>query len=137
MSSNRTILTRNNCTFEEAEKLTSKTSAWRLFSHKVDKLIVNYNKKIEFVNYKNIQFDIKDAYRIAGYVISRYLDTRHFYFDDIVSEAVKNYLLRSGNCEGKASELMQTAFYTYLDFRKKKLFVEYQYKPKENLSCLD
>lgn len=122
----RKILTRGNCSFEETVKLTSATSAWRLFSHKVDKLIVNYNKKIEYVNYNNIQFDLKDAYRIAGYIISRYLDPNHFYFDDIVSEAVKNFLLRSGNCEGKASELAQTAYFTYLDFRKKKLFVEHQ-----------
>ena len=121
----RKILTRKNCTFDEAIKLTSATSAWRLFSCKVDKLIINYNKKAEYVNYNNIQFDIKDAYRIAGYVVSRYLDTRHFYFDDIVSEAVKNFLLRSGSCEGKVSELSQTAFYTMLDFKKRKLFKEH------------
>ena len=66
----RKILTRYNCTFEEAVKLTSKTSAYRLFSFRVDNLTVNYNKKEQNINYKNIQFDIKDAYRIAGYVIS-------------------------------------------------------------------
>lgn len=116
-------LTKKNCTKKEAEKLTSRTSAWRLFAGKIEKINYDYHKKIIDVNYDNIQFDVERCYSIAASSILRILDRKNFFFQDIVSEAVCRFLETSGK-DGSSLRLWRLAKYTCYDFFKKKIFQE-------------
>jgi len=65
-------------------------------------IIFGYHRQQINVNYDNIDFEIKDIRKIVGSELHKYISYGHYYFDDIVSEVVYNFLRKSGKIKKNA-----------------------------------
>lgn len=125
------ILTRKN-TREEVEWLSSRSSAWRLFTFRIDKIDTLYHVKKCNINFENVSFSFEKCYKIAASAVLKIIEPTNFYFDDIVSEGILRFLENSGNC-GTSGALWSVARYTCYDFLKKRLFKEAQLNQKRSV----